>query len=118
VLVEQYGLQFAKTWDDRVFADCIEEADRGFGRLKAQMYDESSGREPMSEKKVVIPEGYMPYQGKPMDMLGKTELWTIHENRAEPDMIRIPQDLVDSLWGESAKRVPVEWGKLLYYKVV
>jgi hypothetical protein len=64
------------------------------------------------------PEGYTVNDGKPLDMLGKTELWRIHEFHMEPDLVRIPQDLVDYPNGPSAKRVPKEWGQCLYYKVV
>lgn len=64
------------------------------------------------------PEGYKVYRGETIDMLGKTEAWMVHENRAEPDMMRIPQDFFDTEGGVTAKRVPAAWGKLLYYKVI
>lgn len=66
------------------------------------------------------PEGYtIIIPGQNIDMLGKTELWRIFENHSEPDLTRIPQDLVDYPYGGSvAKRVIKEWGKCLYYKVV
>lgn len=51
-------------------------------------------------------------------MLGKEELWRIHERHAEPELTRIPQDMVDTPFGPCAKRIPTEWGRCLYYKVV
>lgn len=65
------------------------------------------------------PEGYSICTGLPIDMLGITEVWRIFENNPEPDLTRIPQDLVDYPYGgKCAKRVPEEWGRCLYYKVV
>lgn len=64
------------------------------------------------------PEGYTSYHGGSIDMLGKEELWRIHERHAEPELTRIPQDMVDTPFGPSAKRIPKEWGRCLYYKVV
>ena len=66
------------------------------------------------------PDGYTVAMGQAIDMLGKTELWRIFENHPKPDLTRIPQDLVDFEWGDGkvAKRVPIEWGKCLYFKVV
>ena len=65
------------------------------------------------------PEGYTVYNGEgTLNMLGKTEFWRIHENHPEPDLTRIPEDLVDMPYGPCAKRIPKEWGRCLYYKVV
>lgn len=63
------------------------------------------------EYTVIIP-------GQAIDMLGKSELWRIHENNPEPYLTRIPQDMVDTPFGPSAKRIPKEWGRCFYYKVV
>lgn len=65
------------------------------------------------------PEGYTKViPGQNINMLGYTELWRIHEHHLEPDLTRIPQDLYDMGYGVCAKRVPKEWGRCLYYKVV
>lgn len=64
------------------------------------------------------PDGYAVYHGGTIDMLGRKDLWKIYEHHAEPDLMRIPQDFVDTPYGPSAKRIPPEWGKCLYYKVV
>ena len=64
------------------------------------------------------PEGYQLNTGRPINMLGAKELWRIFEHHAEPDLTRIPQDLVDAPFGPSAKRVPKEWGRCLYYRVI
>ncbi len=74
----------------------------------------------MKRNKIVenCTDGYSLYEGDSIDMLGKTELWRIFEFHAEPDLTRIPQDLVDIPFGPSAKRIPKEWGRCLYYKVV
>jgi len=72
----------------------------------------------MSNKKSNFPDGYLPNCDQTIDMLGKTELWRIHEHHAEPDLTRIPQDLVDTPFGPCAKRIPKEWGRCLYYKTV
>jgi hypothetical protein len=65
------------------------------------------------------PEGYtVALPGQNIDMLGKTEFWGIYEHHSEPDLVRIPQDLVDTPDGPPAKRIPREWGRLLYCKVV
>lgn len=65
------------------------------------------------------PEGYtVVIPGQTIDMLGKTELWRIHENNSIPDCTRIPQDFYDTGYGLCAKRIPEEWGKCLYFKVV
>jgi hypothetical protein len=65
------------------------------------------------------PEGYkMAVHGKPIDMLGATQMWRIFEHHPDPHLTRIPQDLVDYSSGPSAKRIPEEWGKCLYYKLV
>lgn len=64
------------------------------------------------------PEGYTPYHGGSIDMLGKEKLWRIHERHVEPELTRIPQDMVDTPFGPCAKRIPAEWGRCLYYKVV
>lgn len=65
------------------------------------------------------PAGYTVDSGEPVDMLGKTELWRMFEHHLEPDLTRIPQDLVDFPYGgKCAKRVPKEWGRCLYYKTV
>lgn len=52
------------------------------------------------------PDGYPPNCGQAIDMLGKTELWRIHEHHAEPELTRIPQNLVDTPFGPCAKRIP------------
>lgn len=72
------------------------------------------------EIKPKCPDGYLPNCGQVIDMLGKTELWKIHEHHAEPEITRIPQDLVDYGigLGQGAKRVPKEWGRCLYYRVI
>jgi len=64
------------------------------------------------------PEGYTAYHGGTVDMLGRTELWRIHEHHPEPDLTRIPQDLYDNGYGACAKRIPEEWGRCLYFKIV
>lgn len=64
------------------------------------------------------PKGYLPNCGQAIDMLGKTELWEIFEHHPEPELTRIPQDLVDTPFGPCAKRIPKEWGRCLYYKVL
>lgn len=64
------------------------------------------------------PDGYLPYCGQAIDMLGKTELWQIHEHHVEPEITRIPQDMVDTPFGPCAKRIPKEWGRCLYYKAI
>lgn len=64
------------------------------------------------------PEGYTVYHGGTIDMLGRKELWKIYEHHAKPDLMRIPQDFIDTPFGSCAKHVPLEWGKCLYFKVV
>ena len=65
------------------------------------------------------PIGYTVSAGQTIDMLGKNELWRIFENHPKPDLTRIPQDLVDwDYGGKMAKRVPIEWGRCIYFKVV
>jgi len=71
------------------------------------------------ETKSKCPEGYLPNCGQAIDMLGKKELWRIFEYHAEPHLTRLPQDLVDDIYGTPcAARVPDEWGRCLYYKTV
>lgn len=70
------------------------------------------------EVKANCPVGYTVNDGEPINMLGAKELWRIFEHHAEPDLTRIPQDLVDAPFGHSAKRVPKEWGRCLYYRVI
>lgn len=72
----------------------------------------------MKELRAKCPEGYLPHCGQAIDMLGKTEVWMIYENHAEPELMRIPQNFVDTPFGPCAKRTPKEWGRCLYYKVV
>jgi hypothetical protein len=73
--------------------------------------------EKMRKIMAYCPDGYSVNEGQTVDMLGKTELWRIYESHSEPDLTRIPQDLVDTPFGH-AKRIPKEWGPCLYYKVV
>lgn len=68
--------------------------------------------------KANCPAGYSVNEGRVVDMLGKTELWLIHEHHAEPHLIRLPQDLIDVAGTPCAARVPKEWGRCLYYKVI
>jgi hypothetical protein len=74
------------------------------------------------ELEAKCPDGYSINDIGPKNMLGATELWRIFENHCEPDLTRIPQDLVDYGIafgkGRGPKRVPDEWGRCLYYKVV
>lgn len=74
--------------------------------------------EKMKELEINCPDGYTVAIGQAIDMLGKKELWRIFEHQAEPDLTRIPYDLVQTPFGPSAKRIPKEWGKCLYFKVV
>jgi hypothetical protein len=71
-------------------------------------------------KKLVsnCPAGYLINTGRPIDMLGKKELWRIFENQSEPHLTRLPQDLVDFQGHPCAARVPKSWGRVLYYKVI
>ena len=66
------------------------------------------------------PAGYsVAIPGQSIDMLGSTELWRIHEHHAEPHLTRVPQDLVPDVMGSPcAARVPKEWGRCLYYKII
>ena len=64
------------------------------------------------------PEGYIVNGGETIDMLGKTELWRIFENHPEPELTRLPQDMVDTPFGSCAKRIPTEWGRCMYNNVV
>lgn len=68
--------------------------------------------------KASCPEGYMVNGGETIDMLGKTEMWRIHEHNSEPHLTRIPQDLIDTPFGPCVARIPKEWGRCLYYKIV
>lgn len=73
----------------------------------------------LKELEASCPEGYkVAIPGQAIDMLGKTELWRIHEHNSDPHLTRLPQDLIDWEQGISAKRVPKEWGRCLYYKVI
>lgn len=65
------------------------------------------------------PAGYSINTGRAINMLGVTELWQIFEKHAEPHLIRVPQDFVPNVMGNTcAATVPVEWGKCLYWKTV
>jgi hypothetical protein len=74
----------------------------------------------MNRKTIVAncPEGYSLNTGRPIDMLGKKELWRIFENQSQPHLTRLPQDMIDNGFGPCAARVPKSWGRVLYYKVV
>ena len=74
----------------------------------------------MKRKDIVsnCPEGYQLNIGRPINMLGGKELWRIFENQSQPHLTRLPQDLVDVAGHPCAARVPKEWGRCLYYKVV
>jgi hypothetical protein len=73
----------------------------------------------LKELRSSCPAGYtVMIPGQVLNMLGTTELWRIHEHYPEPDLTRIPQDLYDTGYGMCAKRIPKEWGRCLYYKVV
>jgi len=72
----------------------------------------------LKELEASCPEGYkVAIPGQAIDMLGKDELWRIHEHHPEPHLTRIPQDLYDTGYGMCARRIPKEWGRCLYYKV-
>lgn len=65
------------------------------------------------------PEGYaIVIPGQNIDMLGKTEYWRIFENHPEPFLTRIPEDFIETENGQCLARIPKEWGKCLYQKLV
>ncbi len=65
------------------------------------------------------PEGYYVIDsGKTVDMLGKEKMWLIYEHHAEPHLIRLPEDMVDEGDGICPARVPEEWGRPVYCKMV
>jgi hypothetical protein len=74
----------------------------------------------LKEIEANCPTGYsVAFPGQTIDMLGSTELWRIHEHHAEPHLTRVPQDLVPDVMGSPcAARVPKEWGRCLYYKII
>lgn len=69
--------------------------------------------------KANCPDGYsVMVPGMTVNMLGAAELWRIFEKHAEPYRIRIPEDLIDNELETCPARVPKEWGRPLYYKLV
>ncbi|CAN5951048.1 unnamed protein product [Sphagnum jensenii] len=65
----------------------------------------------MKEIQANCPAGYTVNAGYPIDMLNVTELWRIYENHPEPQLTRIPQDMVDYEGRPAVGRTPKEWGR-------